>query len=220
MAALRFRYQTIEFGDTDIHVRTLRDNQQYSDPDGIASKLGVSSANWPLFGIIWASGEILAQLMYSYDIEGKRILEVGCGIALASLVLNSRLADITATDYHPEVERFLNENTKLNQANEIPFVRADWNDKQSELGKFDVIIGSDLLYEKEHAELLSSFIDGHANQHCSIIIIDPGRPYRGRFSKNMVNLGYSHHQSKPENLDHISTPFVGSNRFQIMRYQK
>ena len=43
----------------------------------------------------------------------KRILEVGCGLGLASLVLNERSADISATDYHPEVETFLKINTEL-----------------------------------------------------------------------------------------------------------
>ena len=220
MSKLRFRYQTIDFGNTDIHVRTLKDNQQFSDPDGIALELGISSANWPLFGIIWTSGEILAQLMINYDIEGKKILEVGCGIALASLVLNSRLADITATDYHPEVQNFLNENTKLNDDKDIPFVRTNWNDDISNLGKFDVIIGSDILYERGHAHLLANFIDRHATQNCKIIIIDPGRPHHGHFSKNMMNLGYTHSQTKPENIENSTKSNKCSNRFQILRYQK
>lgn len=220
MADLRFRYQTIEFGDTDIHVRTLKDNQQFSDPDGVASDLGISSSTWPLFGIVWTSGEILAQLMYNYDIEGKKILEVGCGIALASLALNSRLADITATDYHPEAQNFLNENTKLNHAKDIPFVRTNWNDEISGLGKFDIIIGSDILYERGHAELLAAFIDHHANPNCTIIIIDPGRSQHGRFSKKMMSLGYTYNTAKPENLDALTTPVTSSNRFQILSYQR
>ena len=93
------------------------------DENGVAEKLGISDASWPLFGVIWPSSEILAHLMFDYEIEGKSILEVGCGIALASLVLNHRLADITATDHHPEVENFLTENINLNNGNEIPFVR-------------------------------------------------------------------------------------------------
>ena len=63
MTPLRVRYQTIEFGHTDIHLRTLRDNQQYADEDGIALRLGISPATWPLFGIVWASGTVLAHLM-------------------------------------------------------------------------------------------------------------------------------------------------------------
>jgi hypothetical protein len=62
--------------DIDIYVRTLRDKQQYSDPDGTASRMGISSASWPLFGIIWSSSEVLAHLMFDYEIEGVRILEV------------------------------------------------------------------------------------------------------------------------------------------------
>ena len=216
MSALRVRYQTIEFGNTDIHVRTLRDRQQYSDVGDVASDLGISSASWPLFGVIWASGELLAHLMYDYEIEGLRILEVGCGIGLASLVLNHRLADITATDYHPEAECFLQENVKLNKGEVIPFVRAGWGDENSGLGKFDLIIGSDLLYERDHVDLLSGFIDQHAQPHCEVIIVDPGRAQRSRFSKKMVSLGYSHCQSNPINPDYLTQPFRG----QILHYHR
>jgi len=220
MSMLRFRYQTIEFGNTDIHVRTLRDRQQFSDSENVACDLGISSANWSLFGIIWASGEILARLMYDYDIKGKRILEVGCGIGLASLVLNQRTADITSTDYHPEAENFLLENVKLNKCNDIPFIRTGWDDKKTDLGTFDTIIGSDILYERGHAEVLSKFIDQHAKPQCEIIIIDPGRKNHARFSKNMVKLGYSHSQSKPENTDTLTQPFRDSMQFQTLHYQR
>ena len=36
MSSPRVKYQTIEFDNTDIHVRSLRDNQEFSDDDGIA----------------------------------------------------------------------------------------------------------------------------------------------------------------------------------------
>ena len=104
---LRYRYQTFEFGREDIHLRTLRDTQQYSDPAGEAHRLGISAANWSLFGVVWDSSQILARLMVDFEIDGKRILELGCGMALSSLLLNRRGGDITATDYHPEAEAFL-----------------------------------------------------------------------------------------------------------------
>ncbi|MGR9114922.1 MAG: class I SAM-dependent methyltransferase [Gammaproteobacteria bacterium] len=216
MSSIRIRYQTIEFGDVDIHLRTLRDRQQYLDTDGVAEKLGISSASWPLFGVVWDSSEVLAHLMFEYRVAGKRILEVGCGIALASLVLNHRLADITATDYHPETEHFLLENVRLNKGKEIPFVRTAWGDEDSGLGKFDLIIGSDLLYERSHVELLSGFIDQHAKSKCEVILVDPGRGHHARFSKRMVNLGYSHSQSKPTSIDYLTQPFRG----QILHYYR
>jgi predicted nicotinamide N-methyase len=214
MASLRFRYQTIELGDTDIHLRTLRDRQQYSDNNGIAEALGITSSNWPIFGVVWDSSQVLAHFMLDYEIKGKRILEVGCGMALSSLMLNGRNADITATDYHPEVETFLARNILLNEGKEIPFICADWADGDSGLGKFDVIIGSDILYERDHIDLLSYFIDQHTQAQCEVIIVDPGRNQYARFSKKMISLGYSHSQSKPENTDYLTKPFKG----QILRY--
>lgn len=216
MSSVRVRYQTIEFDDIDIHVRTLRDSQQFSDDEGIAEKLGISSATWPLFGIVWDSSRVLAHLLSDFNILGKRILEVGCGIGLTSLLLNHRLADITATDYHPEAGKFLLENIRLNKGKDIPFIRTGWEDKESNLGKFDLIIGSDLLYERNHADLLSGFINQHANLACEIIVVDPGRGNHAPFSKKMVSLGYSHTQSKPDTSEYLIKPFKG----QILRYSR
>lgn len=216
MATLRVRYQTIEFGTTDIHIRSLRDNQEFSDDKGDAEELGISSASWPLFGIVWPSGEVLAQLMVDYAVGEKRILEVGCGIALASLVLNHRQANITATDYHPEAEGFLIKNTALNQDKTIPFIRTGWKDPVTDLGIFDVIIGSDLLYESEHVDLLSEFINQHAAAHCDIILVDPGRGHHAKFSKKMVAFGYSHNQRKAETTMKSSAKFSG----QVLTYSR
>jgi len=216
MQDYRVRYQTLEIGEFDIHLRTLRDKQQFSDIDGIAEKFGISSAQWSLFGHIWDSSRILAEQMATQEIDKLRILEVGCGMALSSLVLNHRNADITATDYHPEVRNFLNENTRINKDKDIPFIRTGWADEEGALGKFDLIIGSDLLYEQEHAKLLSQFINQHANAHCEVIIVDPGRGNHAKFSKEMVLMGYAHSQNRPENQDFLETPFKG----QILNYTR
>jgi ETFB lysine methyltransferase len=216
MTSLRFRYQTLEFGDSDIHLRTLRDNQQFSDPDQNAEKLGVSSASWPLFGVLWDSGQVLANLMFDHSIDGKRILEVGCGIALASLVLNQRSANITATDYNPDAGVFLQENVTLNDERAIPFIRTGWAEEETSLGLFDLIIGSDLLYEPDHVTLLSDFINRHAKTNCEIIIVDPGRGLHAKFSKKMVQLGYSHNQSKPDTDSYLDKPFRG----QVLVYRR
>lgn len=214
MTSLRYQYQTIEFGKSDIHLRTLRNSQEYSDDEDIAEKLGISSANWSLFGIVWDSSKVLANYMFEYEFEDKKILEVGCGIALSSLMLNQRHADITATDYHPEAENFLLNNVMLNEGAKIPFIRTSWADADSGLGKFDVIIGSDILYEADHIDLLSDFIHQHAQPECEVIIVDPGRGQHARFSKKMVILGYSHSQDKAKNVDYLTKPFKG----QILRY--
>ncbi|MGY5449601.1 class I SAM-dependent methyltransferase [Agarivorans sp. MS3-6] len=209
MTPLRYNYQTVEFGKTDIHLCTLRDNQQFSDPDDIAKKLGISSASWPIFGIIYPSSLVLAHYISDYQIANKRILEVGCGMALSSLLLNKRHADITATDYHPEVGKFLLRNTTLNQDSPITYERTGWADSNDDLGQFDLIIGSDLLYEDEHINLLASFIEAHAKPNCEVILVDPGRGRKNKISKKMIDFGFSSDHIKPTLTAYLENEFKG-----------
>ena len=201
----------------DIHVKTLKDKQQYDEKCDLTPTLGISSANWSLFGVIWPSARILATLMNNYNIKDKRILEVGCGIALSSLVLNHRNANITTTDFNPEVKNFLNENTRINYGKVIPFECTNWANNNDTLGKFDLIIASDILYEEFFLEDLSRFLNEHTNKTCEIIIVDPGRGNHAKFSKMMILLGYKHTQSEPLDTDeYLDEPFSG----QIIRYVK
>ena len=207
---VRVRYSTYELETCDIHVRTLRDRLQFDDPAGAAAEVGIDSTSWPLFGVIWDSSQVLAHLMLDHDIEGKSILEAGCGIGLASLVLNHREADITATDRHPEAEAFLRYNASLNDGPEVPFVRTSWDDPSDErLQKFDLVIGSDLLYERDHCDLLATFIAEHSEDTCEVVMVDPGRGHHARFSKKMVDLGFSHSQRNAGDTNYLEKPFRG-----------
>ncbi len=189
---MRFRFQTYEFDARDLHVRTLRNKQEYDDPEHEAEALGITSTNWSLFGVVWDSGEVLARLMWEKTFCGEKILEVGCGIALASLALSMRSENISATDRHPDAQRFLSYNSALNALPAIPFERCSWEEPESTLGKFDLIIGSDLLYDRSHVATLTRFIGRHANPGCEVIIVDPNRGLRSKFSACMAQAGFSH----------------------------
>jgi predicted nicotinamide N-methyase len=129
---------------------------------------------------------------------------------LATLVLNERTADITATDYHPEAETFLLENIKLNKGNPIPFFCTAWGEPNAGMGDFDLIIGSDLLYEQGHAELLAGFIDQHAKAQCEVVLVDPGRGMLGRFTRIMASFGYVSSKHQPSNSFDANLSFKGS----------
>ncbi len=209
MTTLRLSYQTVEFGKTDIHLCTLRDTQEFSDPTGIAEKLGISSANWSLFGVIWPSSLVLAHYICDYKIGAKRVLEIGCGMGLSSLLLNKGSADITATDYHPETEKFLRRNALLNDDKRINFEQVNWSDENDKLGLFDLIIGSDLLYEDQHIKLLASFINRHAKPKCEAVIVDPGRGRKSKLSTCMIDFGFSSSHNKPLHTDYLDKEFKG-----------
>lgn len=209
MTDLRLCYQTVEFGKTDIHLCTLRNKQEFQDPEGVAEKLGISSALWPIFGVIWPSSLVLAHFIDDYDTGTKRILEIGCGMALSSLLLNKQSADITATDYHPEVSKFLQRNALLNQDKEIAFELADWASSSDNLGLFDLIIGSDVMYEEDQIQLLAAFIESHAKPKCEVIIVDPGRGKKNKLCTRMINYGFESVQHKPDHTNYLEKEFKG-----------
>lgn len=195
MSAIQYQYQTMAFGSYHIHFRSLKDRLQFEDDNGEAEDLGISSASWPIAGMVWPSGEVLAELMASYDVDNRRILEIGCGIGLASLVLNERLADITASDIHPSADANLQHNAQLNNKRAIPFLRSSWDDDRDlSFGDFDLIIGSDLLYERDHFESLANVIKNYAKQECEVIVIDAGRGYGRKFTTCMEELGFVRNQ--------------------------
>ncbi len=209
MTDLRLCYQTVEFGKTDIHLCTLRNKQEFHDPEGIAEKLGICSASWPIFGVVWPSSLVLAHYISDYETTSKRILEVGCGMALSSLLLNKKNADITATDYHPEVKPFLQRNASLNNDKAIAFEQTDWANNDDDLGLFDLIIGSDLLYEDAHIELLADFIESHAKPNCEVIIVDPGRGRKNKLSSRMKEYGFTSTHQKPDHTHYLDQAFKG-----------
>lgn len=183
--------QSLRIGGVEFRIRTLSDRQQYYDPDGSAERAGISSATWPLFGMLWPAGIALAEAMSRFPIAGRRILEVGCGTGLSSLVLRKRGADITASDHHPLAGEFLNANAELNGLPPLNFQQAQWQGPNPHLGQFDLIIGSDVLYERDHPALLAGFLAVHAKTNACVVISDPGREHRGRFSALMVGQGYA-----------------------------
>ena len=204
-------------GGSDFRIRALLNRQQFSDPDGSAERAGVPPASWPLFGVVWPAGLALAEEMSHFPIAGKSILELGCGIALTSLVLARRGADITACDYHPLAESFLQHNVALNQLPALPFRTAPWLGPNPLLGRYDLIVGSDLLYERDHATLLAGFIAQHTHPASQVLIADPGRGYVSMFSALMANLGYVRSAKAMAMANSIGMPDSRGQLFSFLR---
>lgn len=180
----------VSIGGTDYTIRALADLHQFSDPDGDASRAGISSANWCLFGQVWPAGIVLAETLAAMDLSGKRILEIGCGLGLSSLVMQRAGGDVTASDYHPLAEPFLRQNAELNGLEPPRYVDLPWESNQPELGDFDLIVGADVLYERGHAALLLGVVARHGSDAGQVLIADPGRGNSGAFATGMKALGY------------------------------
>ena len=216
-------------GVADLFIRSLLDRQQFADPLGAASRLGISSAAWPLFGLLWPSGaHLAARLALRPVTPGERILEIGCGLALASLVGHRRGADVTASDCHPLAGAFLRKNLRLNHLLPMKYRHGHWRapllpllplsplvtlDPLAPLpsrlnppaappldalvaGRFDLVIGSDLLYERDAHGSLAAFIALHATAAAEVWIVDPDRGNRPAFNRQMADQGFDRQEQR------------------------
>jgi predicted nicotinamide N-methyase len=190
-------------GVDDLIIRSLLDRQQFFDPLGEADRMGISSAAWPLFGLLWPSAAHLAARMALRPVRSaERILEVGCGLALASLVGHRRGADVTASDCHPLAESFLEENLRLNDLAPMKYRHGHWSAPAPPpghesgsaacviRGEYELIIGSDVLYDRDASVPLANFIARHSASGGEVWIVDPDRGNRPAFSRQMGVQGF------------------------------
>jgi predicted nicotinamide N-methyase len=211
-------------GVQNLWIRSLLDRQQYADPLGEAEALNISSAAWPLFGLLWPSSLQLAAWMAARPlVPQERILEVGCGLALASLVMHRQGANVTASDCHPLTAAFLAENVRLNAMLPLPYRHGHWGaaletgtaaPRERVQGQFDLIMGSDVLYERDESGQLSRFIARHARASAEVLIVDPNRGNRAAFNRRMAHEGFA-----LEEIDLSRAPAGGeAYRGRMLRY--
>ncbi len=225
-------------GVADMVIRSLLDRQQFHDPLEAALRMGISSATWPLFGLLWPSGARLAERLACRPVRtGERILEVGCGLGLSSLVGHRRGADMTASDCHPLAGAFLAENVRLNGLLPLKYRHGHWGhrpldsdfdhvapvsampqtDDIAVSGRFELIIGSDILYERDEAGALADFIAHHAAPSAEVWVVDPNRGNRAHFHRNMAALGFG---LSEQNLNHAARPGVAAYKGRMLVYQR
>lgn len=215
-------------GVADLVIRSLSDRNQFADPFGDALAQGISSASWSLFGLLWPSAVQLAERLALRPVRpSERILEIGCGLALASLVGHRRGADITASDCHPLAGPFLEENLRLNGLAAMKYLHGHWGGAAvwpqrdgapvPELvhGRYDLIIGSDVLYDRDGTLHLAGFLGRHASADGEVWIVDPDRGNRVAFNRAMAVAGF---RLREERLDRAGMPGAGAYKGRLLRY--
>lgn len=132
----------------------------------------------PYYGVPWASGLALAQHLAKMGgfLKGKTVLELGCGLALPSIVAAKLGARVTAIDFHPDVPKLLETNCTQNGV-QVEFALKDWRSGGMDLGSFDFVIGSDILYESSHPDSIAREVTAHCHRESHILLADPGRAY-------------------------------------------
>ena len=129
----------------------------------------------PYWPEVWPSARVLAERVGRMSGQGKRLLELGCGLGFASLIAAQRGFEVLATDYYSEALEFLSVNA-ARQSLRVPNTRVvDWREFPADLGSFDVILAADVLYEKPMCGLIAAAIRRSLSPEGEAYVSDPCR---------------------------------------------
>jgi predicted nicotinamide N-methyase len=138
---------------------------------------GAEGRSAPYWAIPWPSGVRLAKELAACDLAGRRVLELGCGLAIPSIVAARRGATVTATDGSPDAVAFAAHNFAINDV-EGEVALADWRDAGGELlegAPWDLVIAADVLYLRHNVEVLLRLLPQLIEGGGQAIVADPNR---------------------------------------------
>ena len=133
----------------------------------------------PYWSVIWRSGRALARELHGVALGDLRVVELGCGLALPSIVAARAGAAVLATDASSQALALARRNARLNDVR-IDTAKVDWAepDELVRRAPFDLVLAADVLYERASVAQLLSLLPRLASDAW---VADPGRPPAGGF---------------------------------------
>ena len=136
----------------------------------------------PYWAELWPSSLNLARVVAQRDLRGASVVELGCGLALPSLVAALGGAHALATDWAPEAIGLARTNAERNGVDlEAAVVSWDQPDALLERAPFDLVLCSDVLYEGRNVAALLALLPRLGSE---VLLAEPGRQTAGEFFVN------------------------------------
>jgi predicted nicotinamide N-methyase len=103
----------------------------------------------PYWAELWPAATALAESLP--EVDGLRVIELGAGLGVPSLVAAAQGAHVTATDWSQNAVELLRENARRNGL-ELAVECWDWREARGD--RFDLVLAADVLYERRNVEPL------------------------------------------------------------------
>jgi predicted nicotinamide N-methyase len=174
VVALTRRFRT-SIEDATIDERTFSILKPANSDDLIREEDFVLDERLPYWADVWPSSIILAEKLIELTGTGRTALELGCGVGLSTLAATSAGFDVLSTDYYEDALDVTRANVFRNLGIIGRTRLVDWRHFPADLGTFDLVFASDVLYEKEYAELLPVLLLRLLAPGGIALIADPGR---------------------------------------------
>jgi len=144
--------------------------------DGIGEETFGGDEHMPYWAELWPASLLLAAWLLSHAraIAGRRCLDLGCGMGLSAMAGAAGGARVVAVDYEERAVAHAATNAAANDLPLLPVVM-DWRHPCLTAERFDLIWGSDILYETRFYEPLTRLFRTLPGPGGRIWLADPWR---------------------------------------------
>ena len=166
--------QHVELGPWDLSLLRPRQADALLDEDAFDHEEFL-----PYWAELWASGLALSEEVVARDVRGLRVLELGCGLGVPSLVASLAGAAVLATDWSPTAIALLEENARRNDVRLETAIVA-WANAGALVAHapWDLVLAADVLYERRNVDELLPLLPRLGTE---VLLADPGRPHAKTF---------------------------------------
>ena len=129
----------------------------------------------PYWAELWPSAVALAHYLTKHlNLAGRRVLELGCGLGLVSVVAALQGARVLCTDYEEVALAFARLNARGNACRGMRFRLVDWC-QPALRRRYDCILASDVIYEARSFAPLALLLQRYLARGGMAVFAEPGR---------------------------------------------
>jgi predicted nicotinamide N-methyase len=188
-AQFPLRTMDIVVGEKTFQLTTAEDIEQLIDR--ISEVEFRVDERLPYWAELWHSAVALAEFLASgsIDLTGRRVLEIGCGLALPGIVAAEAGARVTCSDFEEHARMAARLNIMQNlQEDTVAVVDMDFRQPPDET--WPLILAADVIYEKRFIAPLADFLDHTLEADGHILLAEPNRVIAIPFFEELTKRGF------------------------------
>jgi predicted nicotinamide N-methyase len=168
----------VRIGQHELHFLKPKAIDRFIDPDDPMTE-------FPMWAKFWEASVVLTHYMAGLPVAAdRRILELGSGLGVAGIVAAVIGHAITLTEHNPDALNFLRANTGLNGCDRTAIHHLDWFHPDLK-GRFDLIIGSEIVYQDSAVEAFGSLFKKHLAPQGRVVLAERIRTTKTLFFEYM-----------------------------------
>lgn len=150
--------------------------------DLLYEEIGAEEEFPPYWAELWPAGIELAHEVSRCRLDGLRVLELGCGLGLASIAAALSGARVLATDRTHDAIEFTLANARRNGA-VVEAALSGWEHPDLVIGRapWDLVLGADVLYEHRNVSWLLALLPRLVDDTGEVWLADPQRSRADEF---------------------------------------